>query len=106
MIRCTGIYELMTVACDAVKAFAPNPLPVCDPAIKVEGRLVGRLVAAEKALSRLDPTTSADPGARDFCHIVPVGCMSLCASIIYAMVLPVRLPTSVRNLCVSFDTCA
>ena len=54
MTRSTGQYESTTVTGEEVKAFVPNPLPVRDPPIKTEGRLAERLVAAEKALSRLD----------------------------------------------------
>ena len=54
MTRSTGQYELATVTGEEVKAFVPSPLPVRDPAIKTAGRLAERLVAAEKALSRLD----------------------------------------------------
>ena len=54
MTRSTGQYESTTVTGEEINAFVPNPLPVRDPPIKTEGRLAERLVAAEKALSRLD----------------------------------------------------
>lgn len=54
MIRSTGQYEETTVTGEKVRAFVPNPLPVRDPPIKIEGRLGARLAAAENALSRLD----------------------------------------------------
>ncbi|MGH8209256.1 MAG: Fic family protein [Steroidobacteraceae bacterium] len=54
MIRSTGQYESTTVTGAEVQAFVPNPLPVRDPAVQIEGSLSVRLVAAERALSRLD----------------------------------------------------
>ena len=54
MKRSTGIYVSATVAGEEVKAFVPNPLPVRDPSIQVEGTVASRLIAAEQALARLD----------------------------------------------------
>jgi Fic family protein len=54
MSRSTGQYESTTVSGESVRAFVPSPLPVRDPPILIEPRLAERLVAAERALSRLD----------------------------------------------------
>jgi Fic family protein len=54
MSRSTGQYESTTVSGELVRAFIPSPLPVRDPPILVDPRLSARLVAAERALSRLD----------------------------------------------------
>src|ERR1700680_1218890 len=54
MFRSTGQYESTTVSGELVRAFVPHPLPVRDPPILVDSRLSVRLVAGERALSRLD----------------------------------------------------
>ncbi len=54
MSRSTGQYESTTVSGELVRAFVPSPLPVRNPPILVDSRLSARLVAAERALSRLE----------------------------------------------------
>ena len=54
MSRSTGQYESTTVSGELVRAFVPTPLPVRDPPILIDSRLSARLVAAERALSRLE----------------------------------------------------
>jgi Fic family protein len=54
MSRSTGQYESTTVSGELVRAFVPSPLPVRDPPILIDSRLSARLVAAERALSRLE----------------------------------------------------
>jgi Fic family protein len=54
MSRSTGQYESTTVSGESVRAFVPTPLPVRDPPILIEPRLAEHLIAAERALSRLE----------------------------------------------------
>src|SRR5260370_15337767 len=54
MSRSTGQYASTTVSGELVRAFVPSPLPVRNPPILVDSRLSARLVAAERALSRLE----------------------------------------------------
>ena len=68
MTRSTGQYESTTVTGEEVKAFVPSPLPVRDPPIKTEGRLAERLVAAQKALSRLDLAAQLVPSVDWFLY--------------------------------------
>jgi Fic family protein len=68
VIRSTGRYESTTITGEEVKAFVPDPLPVRDPPIKTEGHLAERLVAAEKALSRLDLATHLVPSVDWFLY--------------------------------------
>jgi Fic family protein len=52
--RATGHYERTKVAGEEVAAFLPYPLPPRAPALALDPTLVGRLRAAEQALTRLD----------------------------------------------------
>ena len=54
MSRSTGKYVSTSVAGEEVKAFVPEPLPVRDPPITLEGSLAVRLRSAEEALRRLE----------------------------------------------------
>lgn len=54
MKRITGRYERTLAGGEEVSAFVPFPLPPRDPALTMEGRLAGRLHAAEHALGRLE----------------------------------------------------
>src|SRR5258708_2912162 len=54
MSRSTGQYESTTVSGELVRAFVQSPLRVRNPPILVDSRLSARLVAAERALSRLE----------------------------------------------------
>ena len=68
MFRSTGQYESTTVSGELVRAFVPNPLPVRDPPILVDSRLSVRLVAAERALSRLDVAAHMVPSVDWFLY--------------------------------------
>lgn len=52
--RVTGRYERTIVGGEEVAAFIPHPLPPVHPPIVVDGVLAERLLAAEKALVRLE----------------------------------------------------
>lgn len=54
MSRTTGRYVTTSAGGEEVRAFVPEPLPVRDPPIQVEGPWSVRLASAEQALSRLD----------------------------------------------------
>ncbi len=68
MSRSTGQYVSTAVAGEEVRAFVPEPLPVRDPPIRVEGRLSERLAAAEQALSRLDLAAQMVPSVDWFLY--------------------------------------
>lgn len=52
--RTTGRYERTTAGGEAVAAFVPDPLPPADPPLALDGHLLERLRAAERALVRLE----------------------------------------------------
>lgn len=54
MRRTTGRYERLVAGGEEVAAFVPFPLPPRNPPLVIGDRIIGRLRAAEQALTRLD----------------------------------------------------
>jgi len=66
--RSTGQFVSATVGGERVRAFVPEPLPVRNPQLRIEGRLAERLAAAAQALSRLDLAAQMVPSVDWFLY--------------------------------------